>query len=374
MIIQAVVVHVLFFVAPVLLARGENSKDAPKPAPTCLQGGTCEASRRKPKSKLHKQYHQIIKTYSFQPVINEYGQYVNIILVRAPFRMRSDLELFERYKDEILFLGLSSFEDFPLPSPNPYSPRFPPDAYVGRFPGFLHMFREPERIFPAHVKLLLMSQSDFALPRPRPKDMRAEKVYDFTFSGSDQDVHQNCKGWSSYAKNWTFVKQALRVMCGEYNLTGVLVATKDKANKTKCAIPKACRGKMLQTPYLPQDKYFEYLAQGKFAFLPQVHDASPRVTTQALIHNVPLLMNKNIVGGWKYITEQTGEFFNDMSDFRQSLEKMLRIWDQYTPRAWVLRNYGDEISGARLNSFIVEHFKDRVKLPKGTKRLFPTGA
>ena len=48
------------------------------------------------------------------------------------------------------------------------------------------------------------------------------------------------------------------------------------------------------------------------------------IATQALAHDVPLLMNKHISGGWKYINELTGEFFTDMSDFRQQLEKILR--------------------------------------------------
>ena len=32
---------------------------------------------------------------------------------------------------------------------------------------------------------------------------------------------------------------------------------------------------------------------------------------QALALDVPLLMNRNIIGGWKYVNEKTGEFFND---------------------------------------------------------------
>ena len=42
-------------------------------------------------------------------------------------------------------------------------------------------------------------------------------------------------------------------------------------------------------------------AARRFAYIPQVHDASPRVTTQALMNDVPLLMNRNIMGGWKYV-------------------------------------------------------------------------
>eukprot|EP00928_Gymnodinium_smaydae_P083888 TRINITY_DN6712_c0_g1_i1.p1 TRINITY_DN6712_c0_g1~~TRINITY_DN6712_c0_g1_i1.p1 ORF type:complete len:370 (+),score=40.29 TRINITY_DN6712_c0_g1_i1:21-1130(+) len=340
--------------------------------PTCAADGTCAAVQPKLSARLHPMYMSLIKEYPFQPVMNDRGKYVNIILVRSPFRGRHHFDLFKKYEKEILFIGMCSFEDYPLPPRNPYSGKFPKDTYVGMFPGFLHMFREPEQIFPPHVKLLLMSQSDFALPHPLDKP--AKKIYDFTFSGSDQDVANDCEGWSSFAKNWTFVKKALKVMCKEYKLTGVLVATKDKQNKSACSIPKSCKGKIIQTPFLPQNEYFEYLVQGKFAFLPQIHDASPRVTTQALIHDVPLLMNRNIRGGWKYVNEKTGEFFNDMSDFRTSLETILSRLDQYAPREWVTKNYGDEISGARLKQFIEEHFSQRVKLPKGTRLLFPTGA
>merc|ERR1711972_256802 len=156
-------------------------------------------------------------------------------------------------------------------------------------------------------------------------------------------------------------------MCEEFQLTGVLVATKNKAGTKAYTIPDSCKGKMIQTTYLAkQSDYFAYLKQSRFAFLPQIHDASPRVSTQALSHDVPLLMNRNIMGGWKYVNNQTGEFFHDMSDFRQSLERILHKADTpggYEPRKWVLEHYGNKHSGARLLKFVQEHFSDRVILP-----------
>jgi hypothetical protein len=113
--------------------------------------------------------------------MNERWQKVNIMLVRAPMNARQK-QLYEKYKDEILFLGISSFEDFPLPSPNPYSYSFPTDEYVGLFPGFLHMMRQPEKYFPDHVKLILMSQSDFNLPNYPARDYSVPRKYDFTYS------------------------------------------------------------------------------------------------------------------------------------------------------------------------------------------------
>ena len=55
------------------------------------------------------------------------------------------------------------------------------------------------------------------------------------------------------------------------------------------------------------------------------------------------------------MTDRTGEFFHDMSDFRDSLDRVLRganIPGHYTPRAWVQRHYGNENSGERLLDFV----------------------
>ncbi|CAL1145459.1 unnamed protein product [Cladocopium goreaui] len=324
-------------------------------------------------SQLHPKYKALIREYPFQPVRNEHGRFVNVILVRSPFRTDHQEQLYQKFKDEILFLGISSWEDYPLPAPNPYSSGFPPKKFVGLFPGFLYMHRNPETIFPSHVKLLLLSQSDFSLPALMPA---LEKKYDFTFSGSDQDVAQDCMGWSSYAKNWSFVKEALEVMCGELQMTGVLVATKDKQGRQACSIPASCEGLITQTTFLNQDEFFKYTRQSQFLFLSQVHDASPRVITQALALDVPVLMNKNIIGGWKYLTDQTGEGFNDIHDLQDSIQRLREnsAAGAYHPRRYVDENCGDQISGERLTKFVLEHFSHRVKLPEGTKLLFPSGA
>ncbi|KAL7535528.1 hypothetical protein ACHAXR_006545, partial [Thalassiosira sp. AJA248-18] len=117
----------------------------------------------------------------------------------------------------------------------------------------------------------------------------------------------------------------------------------------------------------------------RWAFLPQISDASPRVSTQALAMNIPLLLNRNIMGGWKYLLEgETGEFFHDMSDFKDSLRKILDNTrgreNPYKPLEFIKKNYGNVNSGRRLLEFVKEHWGDRVKLPNGTKALIPTGA
>merc|ERR1719414_2287144 len=92
--------------------------------------------------------------------------------------------------------------------------------YLGMFPGFLHMMRDPEKHFPPHVKTLLMSQSDFQLPDYPERDYSVPRKYDFTYSASDCDVDIDGAGWCGWSKNWSFVKEALVMMCGEFKLRG----------------------------------------------------------------------------------------------------------------------------------------------------------
>ena len=145
-------------------------------------------------SYVHPDYHSLLKEYPFQPVATETGDYLDIITVRAPFSSQRHLDLYEKYKDDILFLGISSFESFPLSSPNPYSANFSNSLYAGLFPGFLTMMHDPESYFLPQTKWIFMSQSDFNLDRPLRfgKTHDNTKKYDFTFSGTDQEVHNNC--------------------------------------------------------------------------------------------------------------------------------------------------------------------------------------
>ena len=72
---------------------------------------------------------------------------------------------------------------------------------------------------------------------------------------------------------------------------------------------------------LPYWDFIKEICKSKFLFIPNIYDASPRTLTQSLSCNVPVLLNYNILGGWKYINKYTGEFFNDEKDFHKKVEK-----------------------------------------------------
>jgi hypothetical protein len=332
-------------------------------------------------------------------------------MVRSPFRDETDAALYKYYQSEILFLGISSFEAYPLQSPNPYSANtYDARYYLDLFPGFLHMMHNPDEYFSERVKTILMSQSDFNLDEPYEFGQRHhvnigsansdndnnnnnnnnnnEVIYDFVYSGGDQDVETDCVGWASYNKNFSFVRQALEIMCSsEFNVTGVLVANKNKANTKACTIPPTCADKIVQTTFLNQQEFFTYISKSRWVFLPQICDASPRVSTQALSMDKPLLMNRNIMGGWKYLVPGvTGEEFHDIHDFKEKLRIILdntrgggsvneeKKKSPYAPLDFVRKNYGNALAGKRLLEFVQTHFGDRVDLPEGTKYLVPTGA
>jgi hypothetical protein len=79
--------------------------------------------------------------------------------------------------------------------------------------------------------------------------------------------------------------------------------------------------------------------------------------------NLPVLVNKNILGGWEYVNEQTGEFFDpeDIDNgFGPVLDKFIKKLNnnEYTPREWFIKHQGKYNSGKKLMDFVKSIFKE----------------
>lgn len=240
------------------------------------------------------------------------------------------------------------------------------------------MYPNPENIFPSNVSVIQMSHSDFSVLEidydAEVAQGKHKKLYDFMYvmTNTENEVKKNCTGWGAYAKNWPLAKKGMDIMCSEMNFTGVVLGIVD-SNGNSCEIPPSCQDKVFTAQYVNYFEAMNFMRQSKFLFLPQVYDASPRVAVEAMSLNVPLLMNNKIVGGWKYINEQTGEFFNDnMSDFRMSVAKLVSKLDSYAPRSYVELNYGKQKAGNKLRAFVEDNFSNRVNLPKNCQLLIPS--
>ena len=83
-------------------------------------------------------------------------------------------------------------------------------------------------------------------------------------------------------------------------------------------------------------------------------DASPRTIGESLLVDTPILVNENILGGWKYVTEETGTFYNENNIEEKVNEIMINIEKKrYSQRYHYLQNYGMYNSGKKLRDFIV---------------------
>ena len=71
---------------------------------------------------------------------------------------------------------------------------------------------------------------------------------------------------------------------------------------------------------------------------------------RSIISHTPVLMNKDILGGWKYINSQTGVFYceNDIE------EKIKIILKKFSPRKYFVKHHGIDISGKKFRDFIVK--------------------
>ena len=101
-------------------------------------------------------------------------------------------------------------------------------------------------------------------------------------------------------------------------------------------------------------EYYEFIKkifESKFIIISSYEDASPRVICEAMLVNTPILLNKDIIGGWKYINKESGIFY-DSSDIKIKIKKIMK--QKFNPRKFFLNNFGMKNSGKQLRDFIVD--------------------
>jgi hypothetical protein len=113
-------------------------------------------------------------------------------------------------------------------------------------------------------------------------------------------------------------------------------------------------GIKITTARLPHERFLKEFAKAKVCFLPNVLDASPRVLTEALCLNMPVLVNQDIVGGWKYINDITGSFFN-LSNIHDGLDRCLSLAEEPNCNEWFKDNYHMHAQ-KRLAKFVCDNF------------------
>lgn len=293
--------------------------------------------------------------FPFKNLFDDKGQKLNVILIAAPFREKTHEELYDSYKAKgLAFAGISSYLEFPSKINNPFEDRFHEDRkhdYESMVSSWLHCFREPDKYLKDKIMpRILLAESDLKDTSAYKPNPTIKKEYDFMYVCL-KDNDKCSAGWQSYNRNWELAQKCLVNMCKKYKLTGIIVG------RENCPITEFCSGIVRILPFLPFSEFQAEMQKCRFLFVPNVSDASPRVITEAICYDMPVLVNKNIVGGWHNVIPRiTGEFFSNEEDLDIALNSLITYRSSYTPRKWFLANRGKERSGRILAQFLIKHY------------------
>lgn len=295
--------------------------------------------------------------FPFKNFQTDTGEIIHVVGITAPFRSDNHRKWYEKIKQKgIHFVGVSSYSQFPGHLTNPHEDTYHvdnKDNYESMVSAWLHCFRKPEEYINSGIPMLLWSESDCIDPQSLvPRVRGKEKKYDLIYVCLDDDEERCVEGWQAYNRNWTVAKKCFELLCRHRPDVRVLVV-----GRTKCKV-KWCDGKVKNIPFQSSDKFIRYMEKSRAIFVPNVTDASPRVLCQALCLNLRCLVNRDLVGGWKYVTDKTGEFFTDEHDFLEAFDGMMDKYEFYEPRKWYAKRYGPENSGKPLLEFFKKVFPD----------------
>lgn len=292
--------------------------------------------------------------FPFKTVYDENNQKLTrVVALAAPFRETKHEELYERLRQAgKTFIGISSYLNFPNKIHNPHEDRFHEEKrhdYPGMCKVWLHCFRdEKDTSLFRHLPHMLVTEADLVDVGQPADPSSLKKEYDFMYICL-KDNDQCTPGWQSYNRNWEMAKVCLEEMCEKYRLRGVLVG------RTGCEYTDKCNGLVKTYDFLPYDQFQAEMKKCRFLFVPNVSDASPRVITEALRYNMPVLCNYHILGGWhNIIPGVTGEFFRDPITFAQMMPVFMQRLHAgtYRPRDWFVQHRGKLNSGRELAQFL----------------------
>jgi hypothetical protein len=221
------------------------------------------------------------------------------------------------------------------PARNPATP-FVNDVWRSRIVLWCHCFRCPERLWvpPAGVPRVLLSESDFYDPDSLKPFLGTPKKYDFfcSFPGGQ---------WSDYIRQIEECKRWVDFIAEEMGLRVLVVGSGRAADFSR----RAERLTVIEGD-LPWDRFVTHMASCRYMLNTSYVDASPRVVIEAMSLNMPVLLNERILGGWKYINNDTGRTFRFEQDRRTVVSEFL--FGRYRPRAWVAENVGPRLGARRL--------------------------
>ena len=192
-----------------------------------------------------------------------------------------------------------------------------------------------------------MSESDFYNSEV---ETNVPKKYDFIYiCGKDGD---ECplNGWNAINRNFDLALKCFPIMFHEFKLKGLVVG------REGCGLEALYGDQIEVVGFLDWHIMQEKMRESRMLFVPNIYDASPRVVAECITKDIPVLMNQEILCGFKYIHPETGEFFSTETDFKPALERLLGRIDTISPKEWWSKHYSTENAYKKLRDFLAKSF------------------
>ena len=291
--------------------------------------------------------------FPFRLLCNEKREIIPVVALTAFFRTDKDVQ---RYNDYIangnVVVGYTSYKTFPkqITDGTGDADTSIDFSYIDKIKNWVSCFKNPEEFgFTDSNTLLEMSESDFK--DADEKVPTVEKKYDFIYSCLDDDAN-TCplNGWNAVNRNFDLAKKCFPIMINEFKLKILVMG------RQHCGLEELYGDRIEVIGMLPYHEFQKKLDQSKYLFVPNIYDASPRVITEAISKDIPVLMNRNIICGSKYINNETGEFFTDDYDLRFHLKALLER--KMSPNAWWKQNYSRQQAGVKFRNFLASVYPD----------------
>ena len=294
--------------------------------------------------------------FPFRQLCNEKREIIPIVALTSFFRNDKDIQRYNDYiSNGIIVIGYTSYKSFPKPISDDSLDKNTLDdtfEYTKKIKNWVCCFKNPINYgFTNYNNLLEMSESDFI---DASSDIGLDKKYDFIYNCLPDDAN-TCplNGWNAINRNFNLALKCFPIMINEFNLKILVIG------RLNCGLEELYKDNIEVIGQLPYNEFQNKLKESKYLFIPNIYDASPRVITEAISKNIPVLMNSSILCGSKYINYETGEFFTDEYDIRLSLKNLLN--KNISPKKWWEQNYSKSKSGIKFKNWLYNFYPDILK-------------
>jgi hypothetical protein len=299
------------------------------------------------------------RIFPFRYFTDENGRALPFVAVTAFFRGKDAEDKYEEYiKHGVHIFGITAYKSFPnrakMDSTEGEYERNDTFDYTGKIRNWLSCVKTPaEYGFTDANRLIDISESDFY--NAEDYSLTVQKKYDFIYICNKDGDNCPLDGWNAFNRNFELAKKCFPIMCFELGLKGLVVG------RENCGLEETYGNYLEVVGWLDWGKLQEKMREAKFLFVPNIFDASPRVVAECLTKNLQVLMNRNIICGFKYINYQTGELFSDETDVKIALTNMLNKPATVSSKKWWSENYSQEKSQKRLRDFLAEGFPGELE-------------